>query len=120
MDTVTQIADERRASRRYAIRAGLEFSAFLLKRSMVKGKGTIVNMSRSGVLIQSTKPLHPGMEIELRIAWPARMENEAPVDLHVRGRTVRTDGVTTAIIIGKGDFRVRGAKTPLAQRSVPR
>jgi len=102
--------NDRRSSQRYPINAALQYR-FVLKRHAVTGTGGTVNLSSHGVLFQTASPLPSGVTIRLSIAWPARLDSLIGLNLHVIGKTVRTEGSFTAVIFHKCEFRTRGIAT---------
>ncbi|MBI5281676.1 MAG: PilZ domain-containing protein [Candidatus Solibacter usitatus] len=72
------------------------------------GSGTTINMSSSGVLFQTEKPLIPGKRLEMAISWPAQLDNRCALKLLARGRVVRSEGGATAVEIQQYEFRTVG------------
>jgi len=99
-------ATGRRIDHRYAISAKLRYE---LRRDSIllnAGQGQTVNLSSSGVLFESEYALPPGMQIELWIAWPVRLNNTTALNLHVIGRTVRAHDNRTAVKFLRHVFRI--------------
>jgi len=71
--------------------------------------GKTVNMSSSGILLETKEILVPGRRVELSIEWPARLDNKCPLKLVARGRVVRFQGGQAAIEILQHEFRTRRA-----------
>jgi len=67
------------------------------------GAGSLVNISRCGLLFESAQPIAPGARIEIEIDWPARA---LKMVLHLVGETVRSQGNQTAVRILRSAFRV--------------
>ena len=110
--SVQQLPD-RRSNYRYPVNAALQYKTEPGHRASRGSVGSTVNMSSSGVLFQSAKPLPDGIQIELSIAWPTKLNNTVSLNLHVKGITVRTQGGYTAVQISKSEFRTRA--TPSAK-----
>jgi hypothetical protein len=106
---IAPFVSDRRSSPRYPIDAALQYR-FVLNRKAVTGTGGTVNLSTDGVLFQTANPLPRGVPIELSIAWPARLDNLVGLNLHVTGKTVRTEGSFTAVIFRRHEFRTRGTR----------
>ena len=95
---------ERRADCRYPIHTAVQYRLFLGRRVVRMGSGWVVNMSRGGVLFESTSPVPPGHRMELEIDWPAQAVG---MMLRVTGESVRSEGGRTAVRILRSSFRVR-------------
>jgi hypothetical protein len=96
---------DHRSNRRYPVDAVVEYAVVLPNRKVITGVGETVNLSSGGVLFQSEVPLPSGVAIELAIAWPARLESLAGMNLYVTGTTLRTQGNCTAVSIHRCEFR---------------
>lgn len=96
---------DRRSWPRYPIDAALEW--VIHRRIAAVGRGKTINLSSGGVLFQSDQAVAEGVQIELAIAWPARLDDMAGLTLHVTGRTVRTQGKCAAVKILRREFRTR-------------
>ena len=99
-------ATGRRIDRRYAISAKLRYELWRDSILLNAGQGQTVNLSSSGVLFESEYALPPGMQIELWIAWPVRLNNTTALNLHVIGRTVRAHDNRTAVKFLRHVFRI--------------
>ena len=113
-----QLVKERRANHRYPVAVALEYKAVLPDRGLVNGRGAVVNMSSSGVLFNTAEVLPRGVAIELYIAWPTKLDDTVALNLYVRGRTVRTNGVNTVVGITKSEFRIRGRRATADHKSL--
>ena len=97
---------DRRASRRYSINLTGRYTIG----NAVDRPGTearVINISSSGILLQSDRPLGPGLKIRLRIDWPALLNNMVPLALHIEGHTVRGAGTLVGVKILRSEFRTR-------------
>ena len=63
------------------------------------GEGRALDISSGGVLLRAERLLTPEMEIELLIAWPARLNSAADLTLRVCGRTAGIEDGCTAVSI---------------------
>jgi len=99
---------DRRLSRRYPITVDLDYKAVSRDGAAVEGFGRTLNLSTSGVLFSSDRPLCPGMRIELAIAWPALLNDSLALDLRVCGRVARAEGTINAMHIRTHEFYLRG------------
>jgi hypothetical protein len=68
-------------------------------------------MSGSGVLLITAGVLAPGRLIEVEIDWPARLDDDVPLKMVVRGKVVRSEKSDVALAgvrILRYDFRTAG------------
>ena len=72
-----------------------------------QGSGHTVYMSSSAVQFESEKPLEVGMEVELFIAWPAKLNRFAALTLRVRGRIQRASGIRAELKTENHEFYTR-------------
>jgi hypothetical protein len=112
MDLISQRSPKsrtiyRRVDRRYPIDAELEYKLIHDRNVFETGRGKTINVSSSGILFESERALPPGMQIELSIAWPARLADAVALKLCVSGRTVRAQDNCTAVQIQRHTFRTR-------------
>jgi hypothetical protein len=98
---------QRRSDCRYPVDAEVFYTVIRQDGTAQAGRGRTVNISQSGLLFESTHALPPALDIELFIAWPARLKHLATVKLHAMGRTVRTQDGFTAVRILRCQFRTR-------------
>lgn len=106
MESSSANEGDRRSWPRYPFEAALEYR-IIHGRRVATGRGKTINLSSRGVLFQSDQAVAEGMQIELAIAWPARLNNVAGLTLHVTGRTVRSQGKCAAVKISRHEFRTR-------------
>jgi hypothetical protein len=98
---------DRRSGLRFPIDSSLEYKILRNGKVLESGPGRTLNISSSGVLFESDAGLTPGATVELSIAWPARLYDTAPIQLHVRGKAVRISGGAVAVRIVSYDFRTK-------------
>ena len=109
MATVSrQNLNDRRLERRYPVKVALEYWIIIRNRKVLTGIGGTVDISSSGVFIQTANALPSGVKVELSLAWPARLNSTVALKLHVIGQTVRTQGSCTAVVIRQHAFRTSG------------
>lgn len=101
-------ANDRRSNHRYPVNVAVEYKVVLRNRMVRSGVGRTVNMSSGGILLDSASCLPSGLRIELSMAWPALLNDVAALKLNVVGKTIRTQGNLTALIIRRYEFRTRG------------
>jgi hypothetical protein len=110
-------ANDRRSDRRYRIEAPLQYSAICDRSESFSGSGTTLNLSNSGVLFETDQTLQEGMDVELSIAWPAKLK-DVSVELNVVGTTIRTAGGRIAVSIRYYEYR-RTASRDGAEVNIP-
>jgi len=99
---------DRRRDRRYPIDVELEYKLLQRGHAVAAGRGRTINASSHAILFEAQHRLPPGREIELTLAWPARLDQEIPLKLCVTGLTVRAEGACTAVRIERYTFRTAG------------
>jgi hypothetical protein len=102
----TRPSGNRRASHRYSIDLPVQYEIGKGDHAQ-SGKGRVINISSTGILVESDRPLNCETSIRLRVEWPARLNNSVPLALHVEGWAVRAEGVFVAVSIMKSEFRIR-------------
>jgi hypothetical protein len=100
---------ERRATRRYPIEVAVIYRLVHKGRVLQRGFGLSRNLSSGGLLMESNTSLSVGTEVEVFMAWPARLGGEVKLNLWIQGRAVRTGENCTAIAIDRSDFRTRAS-----------
>lgn len=105
VENIRQSGD-RRASYRYSIDLPVQYE-FGRGNEAQSGKGRVLNMSSTGLLVEFDGPVGCGTVIQLRVEWPARLNNSVPLSLHIEGRVVRAKGTRVAVRIMKSEFRIR-------------
>ena len=100
---------ERRSARRYPIEIAVVYRLVRKGRVVQRGFGLTRNVSSGGLLIESSTNLSIGTEVEVFLAWPARLGGEVNLNLWIQGRAVRAGENCTAIAIQRSDFRTRAS-----------
>jgi len=72
------------------------------------GAGKTIDMSGSGLLFTSDRPLMLGQRLEVFVCWPACREGRRQLELAVYGVVVRTESGRAAISILGYEFRAAG------------
>jgi hypothetical protein len=96
---------------RYAINVQVDFE--LQGTPIEIGHGRLVNISTTGILIDTQRKTRPGVKARVAVPWPARLNGEVALVLHIRGETIRADGNLVAVRISRAEFRTRGAGSRL-------
>jgi c-di-GMP-binding flagellar brake protein YcgR len=99
------INGDRRKDRRYGIQLDLRWKLIRRRRVLETGVGQTVDLSSGGILFVSGRTLPVGLNVELAITWPVLLRNEAPMQLIVSGRIVRTAASGTAVEMVQHEFR---------------
>jgi len=94
--------DERRADRRYALDAPLQYKIIQAGKAVFSGAGRLVNISHGGLLFECAEEIEPGNRVELDVDWPA---DAVRIVLNVVGQTVRRQEARTAVKILRCSFR---------------
>jgi hypothetical protein len=104
------IHGDRRGERRYAHEMELQFSYTLLGATSF-GSGRTADLSRTAVRFVTDNPPPPGVDVELRIAWPFLLQNVCPLELVVRGAIKTTNGRGTILEMNHYEFRTCGQRS---------
>ena len=99
------INGDRRRDRRYGIHLDLRWKLIRRRRILETGVGQTVDLSSGGILFVPGRALPVGLNVELAITWPVLLRNEAPMQLIVSGRIVRTSANGTAVEMAQHEFR---------------
>jgi hypothetical protein len=110
---------ERRKVRRYDIRLDTRWKLVRRRRVLDQGSGATLDLSSDGVYFETGRDLELGQHVELSIAWPARLESGAQLQLTVSGKIVRSVRGRTAIRMKRHEFRTMGLRTPLRPVAAP-
>jgi hypothetical protein len=113
-EQIETIGGDRRHDRRYRIHLDLRWKLIRRRRVLESGVGQTVDLSSGGILFDAGRQLPMGLNVELAISWPVLLRNEAPMQLIVSGRIVRTGQNRIAVAMAQHEFRTSGA--PVDQR----
>src|SRR5689334_7485366 len=102
---VETIRGDRRAHRRYEVGLELRYKVLAPGGAERAGFGTAHNLSRGGVLLHSNEALPVGLQVEVSLQWPFRLQNVCPLDLVIVGQTVRVGAGATAVRTSSYSFR---------------
>lgn len=67
-------------------------------------QGRIIDISNSGVFFEAARSVCPGTRIEICIAWPMLAGASPRLELHITGRTVRSEDNRTGVEILQSEF----------------
>lgn len=116
---VASISGERRQDRRYLIQLDLRWKLIRRKRVLDAGVGRTIDLSSGGMCIETERPLHAGLNVELSIAWPVLLHNTAPLQLVVSGKILRVNGNRSAILMMQHEFRTAATTANGRPKTVP-
>jgi hypothetical protein len=102
------IGGERREDRRYEIKLDLRWKLVRRRRVIDSGVGFTLDLSRGGIRFHAGRNLTVGWNVELAVAWPARLHNVAPMQLSVHGKILRSADGWAAIRTLQHEFRTLG------------
>jgi hypothetical protein len=69
------------------------------------GWGEILDISSSGALFSTSRPLAVGAPVELHIGWPVLLNEKVHLNLIARGRIVRAEPGKAALKFARNEFR---------------
>ena len=98
---------ERRRGQRFPLRMDVTYRIFLQEDGRILSRGEVqtVDMSSTGVLLDTLKPCPPGATAELSVRWPSSCEGViSTLQLHLIGLVVRNDKRGTAVKIAHHQF----------------
>jgi c-di-GMP-binding flagellar brake protein YcgR len=99
---------ERRGAVRFPIDQPMRYKV-TSRHPAESGQGKTLNISSTGVLFTSERPLAPGERVEVAVNWPAQLDHKHPLKLVASGRVVRATDGAVAISIDRHEFRMQGA-----------
>ena len=95
---------ERRSRFRYPIALDVLYRTVGEKRRIV-GCGRTINISSSGVLLLADPAVRQNALMELSVDWPFLLDNEIPLQVHLRAKVVRASKGRIAVRIEHYEFR---------------
>lgn len=98
---------ERRRCDRYSIRLDVRFRIRKRGGFIEGGQGTIRDVSRTGVFLESPLALPPGTVLQLTVDWPVRFRGKTRVDWIVDAVVVRSSFGGVAATIMRHQFKRR-------------
>jgi hypothetical protein len=93
--------------RGYPMVADVAYRLMWRGRAFREGRGRIVDISSSQVLMAIDGALPVDSTVELRIAWPAKLDDNVALSLYVKGRALTSIGNHAAVAIEGYEFRTR-------------
>jgi hypothetical protein len=107
-DTTSFRGQEGRAKKRFRIALPVTYK--VVKGKGEAGRGCTLNMSSAGVLFTTQAPLPPGIQVELSLPWPARLDETVPMKLVIEATVVRASTNDAAARIRSYEFRTQRQK----------
>ena len=96
---------ERRRTRRYAIEQEARYCESYREQISQKGAGRLINISLSGILFKSERPIFPGAPLTVVMNCAGLLDQTSPIELMIQGRVVRSNEKGTASTIDRYEFR---------------
>jgi hypothetical protein len=103
------MADNRK-KRRYELSMELSYS-WRRGDSIWFGSGRTTDLSDQAIRFENDETVPRGVEVELRIAWPFRLQSVCPLELVVRGPVVRTGSGGAVLKMSSYEFRTCGERS---------
>jgi hypothetical protein len=101
---------ERRADQRYPLTAEVAYRITGEPGRPKTGNGKTIDISRHSVLISIGESVPKGVQMELSIAWPARLDGTIALSFEVFGTTTHVRGECVAVRIHRYGFRTRRSR----------
>jgi hypothetical protein len=108
----------RRAARRYPVKTPLRYRIAGGAPEAAWKSGSTVDMSSTGILVETSEPLPPSLSFEISIDWLGLYHGRPVMRLMLIATVVRTDDRGTALSITRHEFRdihppaIRTGRTP--------
>jgi len=110
---------ERRFRQRFPSNLELRFTVNNGGRSSICGRGTVVNISSSGVAFRTETALLPDMNIHAKMEWPVALSGDCLLRVAMEGRIVRVETGLAVMSIHGHQFRTGGRRMPANSRPEP-
>ena len=99
-----------RGKQRYELGMDLSYS-YRRYGSTWFGTGRTMDLSDEAVRFENDGKVPRGVEVELRIAWPFRLQSVCPLELVVRGPVVRSGADGAVLKMKSFEFRTCGERS---------
>jgi len=97
---------ERRANTRYELRMPLRYRVSQKGEAPYVGTGLTQDLSIHGIGFRCRKSLPVGAHVELLVDWPAKYQDQHPLELQVTGFVLRSENGRTAMRMTSHRLRV--------------
>ena len=94
-----------RQCRLYPICLELEYSFSVGMFNRYMGRGRTIEISSSGLLFESDRPLSAGLPMELRVEWPGLLDGRIPLNLILHVTILGAEGPRAVARISAYEFR---------------
>jgi PilZ domain len=108
---------DRRSHRRYPVELDLEYRLMHYRRVLKAGLGKTCDISAKGVFFRADQALPKGLDVELSMDWPFRLDGRWRLQVKIDGKVLRSGESGTAVQIRNYEFRTRGSRPVLADRA---
>ena len=99
-----------RSSERYNLTLEVRFS-YRFGGMIYVGTGRTRNLGGETVCFEVDQQILKKGDVELRIAWPFRLQDICPLELVVQGTLIRTDDAVAVIKIRRYEFQTLGERS---------
>jgi hypothetical protein len=97
---------ERRQTQRYNVHLPIHFRVSQKGATSRWGTGTTSDISSNGVSFRCRRPLPVGAHVEMIVDWPARHDDQYPIELQATGFVVRSSATRAAVQMTSRRFRI--------------
>src|SRR2546425_12528830 len=111
------LPNDRRLHRRYPVELDLEYKLIRDGRVLKAGLGKTRDISTKGVFFRADYCLSKGLDVELSMDWPFRLNGLCLLQVKIAGKVLRSGESGTAVQIRNYEFRTRGIRPILAERA---
>jgi hypothetical protein len=98
------ISGERRVNRRYELQLPVRYRVSLRKGQMISGAALTRDVSTGGIAFTADEVLPVGRPAELWIEWPAQIDQQGALELHIVGAIVRSQRGLACVRIRRHQF----------------
>jgi c-di-GMP-binding flagellar brake protein YcgR len=102
----------RRRNFRYSFTTDVTYCSTTAAGAALVGRGTTIDMSAGGILVELDRTLEPGSIVQMSLAWPGIYHNCGYVRLDVTCQVLRSEDKRIALQIRTHEFRVPRAVRP--------
>jgi len=100
---------ERRSKNRYPIQLSVKYHT-LAKTRRLSGAGHTVNLSSSGIFVETDVRIPVGSKLEVNIEWPTLLDGTIPLQISAVGKVVRSAESGFAFAFSQYQFRTMSRK----------
>lgn len=111
--------ENRRDSARFALRLRLRYRVLKGLRTVARGHGTTVDISRTAIRFSTIRELPLDARVELALDWPVRFAGVYPMELRVVGVVAQRRGSEIVVQIAGWHFRLSAAGREIAPEFEP-